>query len=78
MTDVLAKVGLFVDQRNELRLLEPSVQQKCVQLRELSDQFMASEYAIAFVYVCCCARDCWPGALCRALPANSNCRFPFG
>ena len=51
MSDVLTRVGLFVDQRNELRLLEPSVHQKCVQLRELSDQFMASEYDIANLYM---------------------------
>ncbi|KAH9404678.1 Intraflagellar transport protein 20 [Tyrophagus putrescentiae] len=41
MSDVLSRVGLFVDQHNEIRLLEPSVQQKCFQLRQLSDQFIA-------------------------------------
>lgn len=43
MNDVLSRVGLFVDENNEIRLLEQSVQQKSLQLRQLSDQFIASK-----------------------------------
>lgn len=43
MSDVLSRVGLFVDEKKEIRLLEPSVQQKSLHLRQLSDQFIASK-----------------------------------
>lgn len=49
MSDALGRVGLFVDQHNEVRLLEPSIYQKCVQLRDLSDQFMASKCLLSCV-----------------------------
>lgn len=41
MSDVLSRVGLYIDNQNEIRLLEPSIYQRSIELRDLSDQFMA-------------------------------------
>ena len=46
MADPFEKVGLYVDDQNEIRLLEPVVYEKSLKLKDLSENFMASKLLI--------------------------------
>lgn len=45
MGDSFEKIGLFVDDSNEVRLLDPAVLKKSQNLKNLSDNFVTSKHS---------------------------------